>query len=310
MVQKSESYFNSTDGIHKLHTIIWEPENEVEMVLQISHGMCEYVDRYDEFARFLAEHGILVVGNDHLGHGLTARNKEELGYFHEGDGSKVVVDDLHEITKEFKSRYQNVPYVLFGHSMGSFMARRYLMTYGKELDGAIIMGTGSQPKSALLGGRMALALVKMFKGTKHRSKLLDQLSFGTYNKRVKNLRTDKDWLSVNEANVDAYLKDEYCSFSFTQNGFKTIINAVTFVQDEDNIAKIPKDLPVLFVAGEEDPVGQYGKGVVKAYKKFKEHGMKNVKIRLYPEIRHEILNEENRQEVFEDILKWLKRIKA
>lgn len=307
MVERKEIYLNSTDGVHKLHTVVWEPDLDVKMVLQISHGMCEYVARYDEFARFLASKGIVVVGNDHLGHGLTANGVEDLGYFHETDGSKILVDDLYEITKEFKKRYETVPYVLFGHSMGSFIARRYFMTYGNELDGAIIMGTGGQPKILIGVAYTYIAIAKAIRGSKHRSKIFNWLTFCSYNKRIKNKRTDKDWLSVNEENVDTFIGDEYCNFTFTLNGFHTMTDTVNYIQKKENIEKIPKTLPMFIIAGEEDPVGAYGKTIRQIYRKYREAGISDISMHLYPGIRHEIFFEDNREEIFGDIYTWLKQ---
>ncbi len=302
-MQKRTMQIPSVDGIHQLHVVIWEPR-EIKAILQISHGMIEYVERYEEFATYLTGRGFLVVGNDHLGHGKTAGCDEDLGYFCE-EKSAAVVEDLHHVTLEMKKQYPDIPYFLFGHSMGSFMARRYLMTYGQELTGAIIAGTGRKKPLVLATAKLVNGIVGLFKGERHRSKLMVKLAFGTYNKRIPNRRSDNDWLTRDEKIVDLYNAHKHCIFIFTVNGNKTLFDALTFIQEKENIAKLPKDLPIFMVAGAQDPVGDYGKGVVEVYESYKKHGMKDISLKLYEEDRHEILNELDRDTVYEDLAKWL-----
>lgn len=301
------NYIPSTNHKNQLHVVKWRPDDKVKAILQISHGMIEHIKRYDDFARYLNSKGILVVGNDHLGHGKTANCEEELGYFDAEDSSQTVVNDLYEVTKHTKALYPDVPYFLLGHSMGSFMVRRYLMTYGMQLDGAIIMGTGHQSKAMLKMGKMTYKVLKLFKGPKYRSKLMTYCSIGHYNKGFAPNRTSCDWLSANQTNVDTYLKDAYCQFDFTINGYNTIFNTFLFINKPSNIAKIPNELPILFIAGEEDPVGNNGKGVKKVYEAFKKAGLSNLELKLYPKLRHEILNELDKEEVYQDIYRWIKK---
>ena len=175
---KSEFYYPSCDGVNQLHCVLWEPDGEVKGVLQISHGMVEYIERYEYFATQLTNAGYVVVGNDHLGHGETAKIDDDLGYFCPSNMSETVVADLYEVTRFAKKNYPNVPYFLFGHSMGSFMARRYIMTYGNELDGVIISGTGNQSGSVLKAGKIMVSLTKFFKGDRYRSKMLKNMFIG------------------------------------------------------------------------------------------------------------------------------------
>ena len=305
MANKKEILIPSTNGSNKLHVIEWAPKGNIKAILQLSHGMVEYIDRYDKFAKYLNERGILVIGGDHLGHGLTAANDEELGYFPAEDGSKTVVDDLYEITKYTKNKYPKVPYYILGHSMGSFMVRRYIMTYGNEVDGTIIMGTGGQPKLLIYTARTIVKVLTKLKGSKHRSKLVNKLSFGTYNNKFKPVRTEYDWLTRDEGIVDAYKSNKYCTFLFTLNGYETLFNTLHFINKKENIDKIPKDMPIFFVAGDKDPVGANGVGVNKVFNQYKNLGIKDIKIKLYKDARHEILNEINCEEVFEDIHNWL-----
>lgn len=297
----------STDGKNHLHVVIWEPDTPITGIVQISHGMIEYVKRYDQFAGFLNKQGFLVIGNDHLGHGETAKTDDDLGYFCPDNMSKTVVADLHEVTRFAKGNYPNVPYFLFGHSMGSFMARRYIMTYGNELQGAIICGTGNQPGSLLKAGKMLAFLVKAVKGDRWRSRILKNMFFSKFNGRVPNPRTPNDWLTKDEAMVDKYNADKYCTYSFTVNGYRTLLDVLTFIENPHNIAKIPKTLPVLLIAGKEDPVGEYGKAVRAVYKIYKRAGIKDVSIKLYKDDRHELVNETDREVVYRDVKNWLNR---
>lgn len=297
----------STDGINELRVVTWETTQTPRAVLQISHGMIEYMNRYQDFAEYLNEKGFVVVGNDHLGHGYTAKNPEDLGYFAAKGKSAVVVEDLHEVTKKVKEEYPGLPYFMLGHSMGSFMARRYLMTYGEELDGAVIMGTGSQPGAVLAFGNMACNVIKLFHGDRYRSKFLKKSAFGNYNKKIDTLRTPSDWLTKDDAAVDKYRKDPLCSFDFTVNGYSGLFDSISFIQKKKHIAQIPKNLPVLLVSGGKDPVGAYGAGPTKVYESYRAHGLEDVDLILYPEDRHEILNEKDKEQVYSDILNFLEK---
>ena len=296
----------STDKKNNLHVYVWEPAEKIEAILQISHGMQEYIGRYKEFAEFMISKNVLVIGNDHLGHGLTAKDESDFGFFG-SEKSKTVVDDLYEVTKYAKEKYGNdIPYFLLGHSMGSFMARRYLMTYGNELTGAILSGTGSQPGAVLAGGRFVAFLTGLFKGERYKPSLLKQLAFGTYLNRIENPKTKSDWLCKDEAIVEKYNNDKFCTFEFTVDGYKTLFESIAFIQKKKNIEKIPKTLPVVFISGTEDPVGNYGKGVEKAYDDFDNAGITDCEMLLYHDGRHEMLNEIEREGVFEDINDWIK----
>lgn len=298
-----ERYISS--GGSKLHVIIWKPQGEIRAVMQISHGMIEYVKRYDHFAGYMNQSGILVIGNDHKGHGLTAQKDEDLGYFGEGK-SAAVIEDLHEVTRYAKKQYgADVPYFLFGHSMGSFMARRYLMTYASELTGAIICGTGYTPGAVLTAGKICAGLIGKLKGERHRSKFLQKLAFCSYNKRIADKRTENDWLTKDIEIVDAYNQDKYCTFLFTVNGYQTLFDVLGFIQKKENIEKIPKNLPLYMIAGVEDPVGNYGKVVEKIFQEYKACGIHDLERKLYETDRHEILNELDREKVYQDVKNWI-----
>ncbi|WP_432628508.1 alpha/beta fold hydrolase [Brotaphodocola sp.] len=297
----------STNGKNQLHVVVWKPEGEIRAIVQISHGMVEYIERYDEFAEFLSRRNFLVIGNDHLGHGKTAASDPELGYFG-AEKSRTVVDDLHEVTKFAKKTYgKELPYFLFGHSMGSFMARRYLMTYGDEVSGAILSGTGYIPGAILDAGRGLAWVVRAFAGEYYRPSSLKKMAFGSYNRRIPDAKTEHDWISRNEKNVEAYSKDKYCTFSFTVNGYQTLFGVLKFIQKRKNYERIPKKLPIFLISGKEDPVGNYGKGVLRVADQYKKCGIKDVKVKLYEEDRHELTNETDREIVFEDVFEWIQK---
>lgn len=302
-----EVYIPSTNNRNQLHVAIWEPERETKAILQISHGMLEYIVRYDDFAKHLNQQGILVIGNDHLGHGQSVLDESEFGYFGKEKGS-AVVDDLYEVTKYAKKQYgENIPYFLMGHSMGSFMARRYLMSYGEKITGAIISGTGYKTVPVLDAASLFTAVTKLFHGERYRSPFLKWLAFHTYNRKIADVKTENDWLTRDEAVVAAYNENPYCKFSFTVNGYETLFGVIKYIQKQNNWEKTPKQLPILMIAGEEDPVGSYGKDVKKVYKKYQQMGCSHIELRLYKDDRHELVNELDREGVYEDISQWILR---
>ena len=287
-----------------LHAFRCVPEGEVRAIVQLSHGMVEFIDRYKPLAEYLAARGILVTGNDHLGHGGSIRTRADYGYFAEPDGNRTVLDDLHAMTVLTKQLYPGVPYFLLGHSMGSFYARQYLCEWGSELDGAIILGTGFQPKALVAFARTVCRVLAVFFGWQHRSRLVAELSFLGYNKGLEG-RTTHDWLNRDAAEVDKYLADERCTFTFTLNAYYSMFSGILRLHDPAFLARMPKDLPLLFLAGTADPVGDRGKGVLRAIQSLKAAGVQNIRCKLYPGARHELLVETNRQEVFADIAAWL-----
>ena len=306
MIQKEEFYFDSRDGEHKIHSIRWVPEHDKPVcVLQIIHGMTEHIDRYDGFAQYMAGKGILVVGDDHLGHGKSVRPGEPYGYFCKEDAATVLVRDEHRLKKMTQEQYQGVPYIILGHSMGSFIARNYLIRYGSGIDGAVIMGTGMQSKIQLAAARALAGIQILFCGPKHVSKLIDKLAFGMFNKRIEAPKTPSDWLCSNEESVKRYRQDPMCNFTFTANGFQTLMKLIWNLHDVEKLKKMPRQLPVFFVAGEEDPVGDYGRAVKQVYESFLQLGMERVQMNLYPGDRHEILHETDRAEVYADIYRWI-----
>ena len=304
MSQTIDFTLPSTVPGRTLHAFRCIPEGEVRAIVQLSHGMVEFIDRYKPLAEDLARRGILVTGHDHLGHGGSIRTKDDYGYFAQPDGNRAVLDDLHAMTTLTKQLYPGVPYFLLGHSMGSFYARQYLCEYGAELDGAILMGTGYQPKALVTLARTVCRVLAVFFGWHHRSRLVRDLSFLGYNKGLEG-RTPHDWLNRDPAEVDKYRADERCMFTFTLNAYYSMFTGILRLYDPDFLNRMPKDLPLLFLAGDADPVGEQSKGVQRAIDSLKAVGVQNITQKFYPGARHELLVEINRQEVFADIGSWL-----
>lgn len=305
-MKKEALYFDSRDNQTKIYAVRYMPDvGEIKGVVQIVHGMAEYIERYEEFAAFLVERGYVVTGSDHLGHGKSIGKDKCYGYFCEQDSATVVVRDVHRLKKITQQLYPEVPYYIVGHSMGSFVLRNYISRYGTGIAGAVIMGTGTQPPLVLGMGKLITKLIQYFKGPKYVSKLINSIAFGSYNNKISNPRTDNDWLSINEENVDKYNADPLCGFVFTTNGFLTLFNLIGGAQDKSKLKNIPKKLPVLFVAGKDDPVGNYGKGVQQTYDTYKDLGIENLEIKLYEHLRHEILNEKESGVVMEDVYQWI-----
>ena len=293
----------------QLNVLVCLPEGRPRAVLQMTHGMVEYIGRYEELARFLAGQGIAAVGHDHLGHGGTAATKEDYGYFGRPDGNRLLLDDIFAVTRWAKAlpALAGLPWFLLGHSMGSFYARQYLCEHGGELSGAILMGTGWQPRAAALAGRALCHLLAAFKGWHYRSKLVDGMAFGSYNRSFAPARTSKDWLNRDGREVDRYLADERCSFRFTLNGYDSLFTGLARLRDKRLLAQAPKDLPLLFLSGADDPVGSRGKGVERAAQSLRDAGVRHIAVKLYPAARHELLLELNRQEVFADIQAFMEQ---
>ena len=302
---RDEFYFPSKDGNTEIHTIEWKPDKEVKAVLQICHGMMEYIERYDEFAQFLCEKGYYVVGNDHLGHGKSVQAKSEYGFFNEKYGNVCVLGDIHTLRQRTAKKHPDVPYFMLGHSMGSSLLRQYIEMYGNGLAGVVLMGTvEDHSKAALLFGKRLCRIMAAFRGWHYRSKLVDDLAIGGYNKKFKPARTQADWITSDYERLEKYATDPLCTFRFTVNAYYNMFLGMINMQRKESVYMIPKGLPVLFVSGAEDPVGGFGKGVRKIYEKYRAAGIQDVALRLYTGDRHEILNETDRQQVYEDLLGW------
>lgn len=296
----------SVDQKTSLQAYLWYCEDPWA-VLQVTHGMAEHLLRYEKLAEYLNEQRVVVIGHDHLGHGASAQAGMQ-GYFHDEKTKHGLVQDLYQVTEWGKDQYPDLPFFILGHSMGSFVLRNYLYDYGEAIDGAILMGTGQQPVWMTRLGQQSAKLLSKLQGEKHHSKLIDQLAFGSMNRKILNKRTNKDWLSTLSTEVDAYLADPNCGFLFTLSGYHELFSLIIRSQDQELLKKVPKNLPLLFLSGKEDPVGEYGKGVMKAANAFRAAGVEHVMVQLYENARHELLNETQKVTVFHDICKWMENL--
>lgn len=296
--------FTSHDGKTAVSYYVFSPLNcEARGVIQLCHGMCEYVLRYEHLARELCKRGFVFCGNDHLGHGYTAENDEELGFTAEGGGAAFMVQDVHRLTCIIKKKYAGLPVVLLGHSMGSFIARLYMEHYASELSAAIISGTGGPESPAALGKKLA-KIVMVKKGERDRSELLDKLAFGKYNKKFKE-PSPNAWLSRDEEVQNKYSEDKFCNYKFTARGFYDLFDMLGAVSKKKWAKRIPSELPILMISGDMDPVGNYGKGVRKVYDRLAAAGVEDVTLRLYVGGRHELFNEINKEVVIRNTVEWI-----
>lgn len=308
MVNRTYFTFPSRDGFHTIHAMKWQSD-EVEPVgiLQLIHGMAEYVARYEEVAVHFAEKGFIVVGDDHLGHGDTAKEYGDYGFFCKNDPVTVLVRDEHRLKKIVQKDHEGLPYFILGHSMGSLILRNYLCRYGSGIDGAIVCGTAHYGRLALFAGKLLTGFLKIAGKEKNKSALLDEVMFGSFNKRTEK-RTAFDWICSDERVVDSYMNDPSCGFLFTVNGYDTLIELIKKLNKRSYLSKMPKKLPVLFISGAEDPVGNYGKAVQDVYDTFLHLDLTKVQIKLYNDARHELLNEKQKMQVYEDVSNWLFKV--
>lgn len=305
MATFEEFYFDSSTGANKLRALICVPQGSPRGIVQISHGIAEHIDRYRDFMACLADHGFVAVGNDHLGHGKSFTEPKDMGRFYPEEGWNHVVKDLVALHDLTAARYPGLQYVLFGHSMGSFLVRTYLIDYPDKYDCAILSGTGHQGRLLVGCGCLIAQSIVRRKGYDSDGLKLNKLSMGNYLKKIPHPRTPFDWLSTDPAQVDKYAADPLCGFTAKAGLYADMLGGIRYVTDMANISRMDPTKPVLFLSGSEDPVGEYGKGVQRAFACFQKAGGKDVELKLYPGGRHEMLNEINRQEVCRDILRWL-----
>ncbi len=305
---KKHMRFLSTDGITKIHAILWLSDTvKPKAVIQLVHGMVEHIDRYDDFARYLTGQGYVVVGHDHLGHGESVTDEEKYGYFAEGDPARVLLQDMHRLHVFIKQQYPNLPYFMLGHSMGSYLLRRYLSTQGDGLAGAVVVGTGHESDASLTAGLVMIRSKAKIHGWDYRDEKMTNMIFNSNYKKFDTTGADPEnsWLTKRTDIVEAYYSDPRCGFMFTLNGYEALLSTILFCGQKRNIQAIPKDLPILITSGEDDPVGGMGKGVKKVYDAYVKAGIEDVSCKLYPGDRHEILNETDNAVVYADIKDWL-----
>ncbi len=302
--------YPSSGGRGRVSAALYTPDEAAEpkAILQISHGMCEYIGRYETFAKWLCDRGFAVCGNDHLGHKNTALlGQDRLGYFGPRGSYQYLVEDLELLRIEVSKRYPGVPCFLLGHSMGSFIARLYAARYGQGLAGFIISGTAGKNPMAGMGKALA-AIIEVLHGPQYESKLLFKMSNGGFNKSFDEPVTPVDWLTRDSDICKAYCRDTFCNFRFTVSAYYELFTMIDLCNRSSWYEDMPKNLPVFVMAGDKDPVGNNGEGPTEVAEGLRKAGLQQVQLKLYPQGRHEMLNETNKEEVYENILQWMEHV--
>lgn len=305
--EEDKILFDSANGIYKVNGKIMKPLNpDIKGIIQISHGMCEYIDKYDDVANFFMKKGYIVAGHDHIGHGKSVNAEDDYGFFGSKDGYKSMIADLRSMNKIITEKYPNKPVYLLGHSMGSLVARCYSAKFGDELAGLILCGTvGPQP--LVKAGIKFANLLATQKGERYRSKMLYNISLDYANIKFLPAKTRYDWISSDEKEIQRHIKDERAKFIFTVKGFSDLFHLVSLANSPMVIKTVPKDLKIIFMSGADDPVGENGNGIERVTDLYKEIGLKNIEMKLYPGKRHELLKEKNKEDVFKDIYNWIQK---
>lgn len=282
---------------------------EPKGIVQIVHGMSEWAGRYDYFAKRLVEEGYIVYAHDHSGHGNSARNLDELGFISKENRFYSMIEDIKLLNEIIRNENRGLPIILFGHSMGSFLSQRYIQIYGDSIDALILSGSNGKPKVFTKAGLVVSKVEMLIKGNYKRSKLMDKLSFGGFNKSVKNPRTDFDWLCSDANEVDKYIDDDYCGFIYPTPFYYDLIKGLWDIHKSKNLQKVKTlNIPIYIFAGDKDPVGYFGTGIINLYKVYNGLGLKDLNYKLYKDGRHEMLNEVNKDNVINDIINWLDKL--
>lgn len=304
-IKCTQNMFKSANGVSSITYYILAPEGvPARGIVQIAHGMCEYFSRYTVFAKYLCSLGFIVCGNDHLGHGASVSRENELGFFAAKNGWAYLVEDVKKLTDIMRMRYPELPYFLFGHSMGSLLARLYLPAYGKQLDGCILCGTVGPSPFARTGVHLADSVAHT-RGMTYRSAMLSRLAFNNFNRKIAGAQSMFSWLTRDEHIVELYQSDNKCNFVFTATGFRDLFTLVYRANHVRCFRTTPHELPILLIAGDKDLVGGYGDGVRTVARMYRAAGQKDVDLIFYKDGRHEILNELNHLDVFGDVSRWI-----
>lgn len=298
---KTEKIKSSSDNL-ELELAYIEPKEEIKGVVQISHGMSEHKERYYDFMEYLKNQGYVVVINDHRGHGSSVKNKEELGYFYTED-INYIINDLYDVTKYIKNKYKDKKIYLFSHSMGTLVARGYIQKYDNEIEKLVLCGPPTKNELTKFAIKLSQVSKYINKDTKP-SKLLNKLTFGSYNKGN---TINNEWLSKSIDNVNNYNEDELCGFIFTGNGFINLYKLMDNAFCRENYKMQNKSLPIFVIAGSEDPVIQDEKKFLELVDFLKELGYKDVTSKLYKDLKHEILNEEEKNIIYKDVLDFFNK---
>ena len=310
--------FASQDGKSRINAKLWTNakfgsseqtgSEKPKGAIQIVHGMAEYIDRYDDLAEYFVSRGFVVCAEDHIGHGKTAADPSEYGNMPVEGGKDILLGDVHTLHQMVCELFPGIPQIIYGHSMGSFIARAYIARYGDDLAACVLSGTGNVPAILSKGGRFLARMLASMKGEKYRSSFIDNMGAGAYGKQIENARTQLDWLSTDDAVVDAYIADDLCGFMFTVGGYATLLDLTAEVVTPACAARVPKDLPIFLVAGDGDPVGDMGKGVLAAAQLLRDAGVKRVDEKIYVGMRHEIHNEIGHEQVYDDVASWIEDV--
>lgn len=304
---KSDSFtFKGNENV-EIYVYRWVPDGEIKGAVQIAHGMAETAKRYERLAEFLTDNGYIVYANDHRGHGNTAGSLDKVGILGDKDGFELLVQDMHQLAGIIKNENPDKPVFLLGHSMGSFLSQKAIMDYGDEYKGVILSGSNGRQGLLLRFARLIANQEAKKYGREYRSKKLNDLSFGSYNNAFKPNRTEFDWLSSDNEEVDKYIKDPYCGGIFTAGFYQDFLTGLIQIEDKKRLKTVPCQLPILLISGDKDPVGRAGKGVKLLYNTYKNLGVSDLTIKLYKDGRHEMLNEKNRDQVMSDILTWINK---
>ncbi|MEZ0536660.1 lysophospholipase [Caldicellulosiruptoraceae bacterium PP1] len=303
-MSSSNGFFINSHDNKRIYVYCWENVDKPKGIVQIFHGMAEHAGRYKDFAEFLNKKGYVVFADDHRGHGKTEDDEKMLGVIG-NDGFNKIIEDEYQILKLLIEKYSNLPIFIFGHSFGSFLAQEFLIRYGNELNGVILCGSAAMTGPIVTLGRILTSLQRIFFGEQKKSRLMNTLSFGSYNKRIKNNKSKFAWLSTDENEVKKYEQDRLCGKIFSIGFYYYLFKAFQNLYKKERLSLIPKDIPLLIISGQDDPVGEYGNLVKKLYKIYKDIGLLNVSLKLYPNKRHELLNEVDKKLIFNHIIKWM-----
>lgn len=306
-MSKNIRYVEMSDG-HEIYTVLYKPENPPIGHVHILHGMAEHIGRYEEFALYLVAKGFLVTGHDHRGHGQTGEKYNQLGFFADKNGFELVTEDVREVLQAVREDIDCPKPILFAHSMGSFIGRRYIQKYGHSVSKIVLSGTGGPNSLSEKAGKWLATGLSAIQGKQSENPLLYKLAFGKFNNSFKNVKTDYDWLSSDDDEVQKFNDDPLCGFPTSNQFFVDLIDGLNIIHNRNEIAHIPKDLPILLISGSLDPVGDNSKAVWKVSEQYKKAGLSDITVVILEDKRHEVLHEIGKKETFNLIFKWMEKI--
>lgn len=303
---KHDFYYLSADGRTQIHAVEWQPEGRPLAILQISHGVTEHILRYESVAEYFVKKGFIVVGNDHIGHGTSIAKGAEPMFFGPEGSWNWAVEDMNTCKEMIQERFPDVPCCLMGFSLGSFLTRTYLICYPGTVNAAVLLGTGQVPQFQIAMAKYIVKREADKVGEEHTSPLIKKLSFETYNKNFAPNRTEYDWLCASKEALDDYITDPLRGENFSAGLFRELLSGMSYTGKLKHIKKMDMDIPILLASGDCDPVGECGKGVMRVYHRFQKAGVKRISVKLYSGLRHDILHENGKEKIYQDIYKWLK----